>query len=199
MNTLSKLSRRQWLAQTLVAAGLPLVGADLFAAPALPSGSVYQLDFPLVDQHGQSLRWRDLRGKPVLTSMFYTSCEMVCPLIFEALRRHLDAAGAAVKAQTRVVLVSFDPERDTVEKLKASAEAHHADAQWTLARASADDVRKLAAVLGVQYRKLANGEYNHSSTMFLLDREGRIAARSAQLAQVDQKLVHALTQVASAS
>jgi protein SCO1/2 len=59
-------------------------------------------------------------------------------------------------------------------------------------------VRKLAATLGIQYRRLASGEFNHSTVIEVLDRQGRIAARSGKLGAADTTLVKALHQIASA-
>jgi protein SCO1/2 len=192
----SPISRRRCLAQLLAgAAAMPAVSAAL-AAPSLPSGSVYQLDVPLTDQHGRTLRWPELRGTPVLASMFYSSCEMVCPMIFETLQLTLREAGADVRAHTRVAMISFDPVRDTVEKLRATAQAHKVDDQWVLARADEAVTRQIAAVLGVQYRRLASGEFNHSTSILLLDAQGRIAARSGQLGKADPALLQALRRVA---
>jgi protein SCO1/2 len=57
-------------------------------------------------------------------------------------------------------------------------------ARWTLARTEAAGVRKLAAVLGVRYRALADGEFNHTSALVLLDRDGRVLARTEKLGSV---------------
>ena len=53
--------------------------------------------------------------------------------------------------------------------------------RWTLARTDERNVRSLAALLGVRYRALADGEFNHTSSLVLLDGEGRKLADSAQL------------------
>ena len=58
--------------------------APAAAATALPGASLYHLQAGLTDQHGQSLQWASLRGKPQLVSMFYTSCHYVCPLIVDS-------------------------------------------------------------------------------------------------------------------
>jgi protein SCO1/2 len=47
-------------------------------------------------------------------------------------------------------------------------------------------------VLGVQYRRLASGEFNHSSTIEMLDAQGRIAARTGMLGTVDPGMLRAL-------
>ena len=118
---------------------------------------------------------------PVLVSMFYTSCDMVCPMIFETVHATLRALPPAERAATRVLLVSFDPEHDTVPVLKKTYAQRQCNAQWTLARTDDATARKVAAVLGIQYRKLSNGEFNHSSTIELLDKQGRIVAKTGKL------------------
>ena len=45
-------------------------------------------------------------------------------------------------------------------------------------------MRAIAGVLGVRYRQLANGEFNHSSELILLDADGRILARSDKVGSV---------------
>ena len=89
-------------------------------------------------------------------------------------------------------MVSFDPARDSVAVLKQKADAHRADPRWTVARTDDASARKFAALLGVQYRRLASGEFNHSSTIELLDGEGRIAARTGTLGAVDPALLKTL-------
>ena len=193
MNTLT-LSRRDALL-LFAAAGLSLTAT---AATDLPGNSIYQYRPPLTDQNGRAFDIAALRGGPVLVSMFYSSCEMVCPMIFETIQMTLKALPAADQDRVKVLMVSFDPARDSVAVLKEKADAHHCDARWTLARTDDASARKLAALLGVQYRRLASGEFNHSSTIELLDAEGRIAARTGTLAAVDPVLLKTLRAATSA-
>lgn len=173
-------------------------GALTSAHAAAPNGSsIYALSVPLTDQNGREFRLAELRGQPVLISMFYTSCDAVCPMIFETLRLTLARLSEREGRRVRVVMVSFDPARDTVPVLKHAAVAHGADERWTLARASEADARQVAAVLGVQYRRLVSGEFNHSSEIVLLDAEGRIVQRSAMLGAVDPALQRALRTLAT--
>jgi len=91
-------------------------------------------------------------------------------------------------------MVTFDPERDTVPVLKETAVKHNCGAHWSIVRGSPADVREVAAALGVQYRRLASGEFNHSTSVLLLDSLGRIIQRSGSLGTVDPALVAALVQ-----
>jgi protein SCO1/2 len=67
----------------LACAGLWLAGLAL----ALPGDSVYQLDATLTDQLGRSVKLDAAHGQPVLVSMFYTSCQFVCPMLIDAATR----------------------------------------------------------------------------------------------------------------
>ncbi len=176
-------------------AAAPTAIATVNTAPAtvaspLPADSVYQLKLSLTDQQGRTVALDAGRGHPVLVSMFYTSCEFVCPMLVDALRDTEGHLSPAERAQTTVLLVSFDPARDTVAVLAKTAAQRELDpGHWTLARTDPASVRKLAAVLGVQYRLLANGDYNHTTALVLLDAQGRVAGRSTQLGDADPAFV----------
>jgi protein SCO1/2 len=47
-------------------------------------------------------------------------------------------------------------------------------------------VRELAALVGVKYRRVADGEIDHSATLTVLDAEGRIVAQFDQADAVDR-------------
>jgi protein SCO1/2 len=195
------ISRSSWRRRGLLfglgaVACRPLWAAT--ATPALPGDSVYQLQPALIDQDGRPFELLSLRGHAVLVSMFYSSCEAVCPMLFETIHWTLKALPAAQGESVRVLMVSFDPARDTVPVLKKTAQAHGCDSRWTLARCDDDSARQVAAALGIQYRRLASGEFNHSATIELLDKQGRIAARSGQLGSVDHPFVKAIHQASAA-
>ena len=159
-------------------------------AAALPTNSVYQLPVALTDQDGRDFRLADRRGKPMLVSMFYSSCQFVCPMLIDTLRDTESKLGAGEREQLRVLMVSIDPAHDTVAVLKQKAnERAIATPRWAMARTDAASVRKLAAVLGIQYRALADGEFNHTTALILLDAEGRIVGRSSQLGSADPAFV----------
>ena len=167
---------------------IPSFAATLNAAP-LPASSVYQLSVPFTDQRGNTSTLEDWRGKPVMITMFYSSCQFVCPRIVEALKRTEENLGPQ-RAPVPVLMVSFDPERDDVATLAAMADERRIDSKlWTLARTDARNVRKLAAMLGIQYRQLPSGEFNHSSVIILLDAEGRVVGKTSTLGEADPAFV----------
>lgn len=159
----------------------------------LPSDSLYLLDGPLLDQAGATTGLGRYRGHPTLVSMFYASCPAACPMLIADLHRIEAAVDEETRRDLRVLLVSFDPDTDTPAALSALAAERGVDtARWTLATAPPDDVRTLAAVLGISYRRLETGHYNHSAVITLLDGEGRPLARVDGLNQPADPLLAAL-------
>lgn len=167
--------------------------ASARAASPLPPDSVYQLQLSLTDQAGHAAPLAAHRGTPQLVSMFYTSCTMVCPLIIDTLKMTRKAVGSPDGRQLHVLAVSFDPARDDVPALQHYARQRQLDPSvWTLARTEPADVRQLAALLGLQYRQLPDRDFNHSSELILLDRDGRIVARSSIIGRLDPDFVAAV-------
>ena len=98
----------------------------------------------------------------------------------------------AEQTDLRVLLVSFDADRDTPEFLQRLAEKHGVDAsRWRFTAAPEPGARSLAAVLGVQYRRLPEGEFAHNAVIALLDRDGA-AVRSEGLGQPGKEIVNRL-------
>ena len=164
---------------------LLLLAGSALAVPAqlpLPKDSVYQLPLQLTDQQGNVWDWRIKRGKPQVVAMFYTSCQFTCPLIVDSGKTIEHALTPAEKTRVGLLLISIDPKRDTPAALMSVFNKRGLDsARWALASPKPADVRGVAGVLGVRYRQLADGDFNHTSGLVLLDREGRIVKRSEQV------------------
>lgn len=160
---------------------LPFAFAAAADAP-LPADSLYRLEAEFSDQQGQAFRLAGRRGQPQLVAMFYTSCQFVCPLIIDSVKGVEQALTPAERQRLDFLLVSIDPARDDTAALASVAAKRRLDpARWTLARTDESGVRKLAALLGVRYRALADGEFNHTSTLYLLDADGRKLASTGTL------------------
>jgi protein SCO1/2 len=174
---------------------LALLALRAFAGPppADPSTSLYQLKAPLTAQDGRAVNLDLYRGKPVLVTMFYAGCQATCPLIIDTLRALEHKLDAAQRQDLRVLLVTIDPEHDTAEVLAATARERRLDTRrWTLARTDETHVRRIAAALGQQYRRLPDGQYSHSTLITVLGADGQILAQSDQLGHANQKLLEAL-------
>ena len=154
-------------------------------AKPLPSDSILQLGDTFTAQDGRTFTLAERRGKPQLVAMFYSSCKFMCPLLVDSARGVDHALSPSERARMNVLFISIDPARDTPPVLAALAAKRKLDlSRWTLARTDDASVRKLAALLGVRYRKLADGDFNHTSALILLDADGRIIARTEKMGAV---------------
>lgn len=182
---------RAWMAAGLLAM---LAMRGVCAGDSDPPTSVYQLEARLTDQSGKPVRFDAYRGHPVLVTMFYASCRATCPLIIDTLRVTERAVPEQRRPDLRVLMISFDPKRDTPAALANLAKERRIDpARWTLATTDPDTVRTLAALLQVQYREMPGGEFSHSSAIVLLSPHGEILARTAELGHADPGILQALT------
>lgn len=168
---------------TLILFALP-AGIRSAVASELPADSLYQLDAQFTDHNARIFKLADRRGRPQLVALFYTSCKFVCPLIIDSVKGVDHALTPAERDGVDFLLISIDPARDDVAALALVASKRKLDAHWTLARTDERSIRKLAALLGVRYRALADGEFNHTSTLYLLDADGRKLASSSKLGTV---------------
>jgi protein SCO1/2 len=126
--------------------------------------------------------------------MFYSSCQYICPLIVESGKAVERGLAPAQRERMGVLLISMDPARYTPAALmKVVRERHIDDRRWSLASPEPDAVRGVAGVLDVRYRQLADGEFNHTSALILLDADGRIVARTEKIgSDVDPDFIAAV-------
>ncbi len=189
------------LAACALLLGVSTVATAGSSRPPLPGDSVYQLRTTLTDATGRELAWSDLRGKPRVATMFYASCRYICPLVIDSLRSVERRLSPAELGRIGFVLVSMDPERDTPESLARLMTERRLDvSHWQLMQPRADDLRALAGMLGIRYRLLADGEFNHTTSLVLLDADGRVLARTERLgAEGDPEFLAAVRKAAAVS
>jgi protein SCO1/2 len=93
--------------------GEPISGGSRFEGAAMPK--VPAPDFTLKNQDGETISMRDLRGRPVVVTFLYTSCEDTCPVQAQTIRGALDQLGEDVPA----LAIAVDPPNDTPEQARA--------------------------------------------------------------------------------
>jgi protein SCO1/2 len=175
---------------------LLLLCGSASATPPLPGDSVYQLPIQLTSQQGLQQPLSARRGRPQLVTMFYTSCSMVCPLIIDSMRLTRNALDPSLRGRIDLLAVSFDPARDDVATLRQYADKRKLDPRfWTLARVEPGQLRSLSGLLGLQYRQLPDGDFNHSSELILLDADGRMAAHTDVIGKLDPAFVATIDEV----
>lgn len=157
--------------------------ADLLAPTDI---SLFDLDATWRDQSGAELTLQQAtRGRVAVVTMLYTNCAVACPRIVADLKRIEGALSADQRKKVTFVVASMDPARDTPERLAMWAADTHLDpAGWSVLTGTDDTVRELAAVLGVRYTVLADGEIAHSNRIAVLDQEGAPVHRQFGLGDV---------------
>jgi protein SCO1 len=158
--------------------------------------SVYHLEGAFLQDGGASFTLGQLRGRPVVVAMFFASCTYACPMLLSDMAQIRAALPEQVRDRVALVLVSFDPKRDTPEALRAFRESRQLDAQWTLLTGKNDEVAELAAVLGVKFTLQADGQYAHSNVLTVLNGEGEVVHQRMGLSGGHERVVEALNDAA---
>lgn len=103
----------------------------------------------LIDSNGKSFTLASLKGRYVVLTNFFTSCDDICPLITINMRDIGDALKKAGLAKSTTVLeVTVDPKRDNVSRIKAY-KSLYADNSWTIATGNATALKNFWGWFGV--------------------------------------------------
>ena len=122
-----------------------------------------------------ALQLARMKERARLLVMFFSHCSYACPRITADLKKIEQRLSPDERARVGFVMASFDSERDVPATLKTFAATKELDlARWVLLHGDEDQVRELAAVLNVRYRRDENGDIDHSNLITLLDEKGRI-------------------------
>ena len=133
--------------------------------------------FSLTDQNGEAYALAP--GRITIVSAFYTHCTHTCPQIIEQARRALSKADLpqAVVDTIDVALVTLDPERDSVARLREVAGRLALPPSWHLLTGAADTVNRILDRYQVARVRDDSGNIGHSNIFYVIDREGRLAFR----------------------
>jgi len=135
-------------------------------------------DFTLTDQSRTSVSLSQLRGKVVALNFIYTSC--VLPQFCYRLANHFSVVQKRFErrmgAELVLLTVTFDPARDTPERLAEYAGQWKADpSAWHFLTGSVEEVRRVCRLFGVD-AFVDEGLINHSTRTVVVDRRGVVAA-----------------------
>jgi protein SCO1/2 len=134
---------------------LKLNGAFMFDTPrALPA-------FNLVDHRGEAFNAESFRGQWTLVFFGFTYCPDICPTTMAFLNRFMgELEGLPEHEDTRVLMVSVDPARDTTERLAEYVPYFNQD--FTGVTGEFLEIHRLATALNTPFRKVAGEGKNYS-------------------------------------
>jgi protein SCO1 len=84
-----------------------------FEGSILPEG-LRAPDFALKNQQGKQITMRQLRGRPVIVTFLYTTCDNTCPTQAQTAKGALDDLGRDYP----VVAIAVDPPRDDADRAR---------------------------------------------------------------------------------
>jgi protein SCO1 len=141
-------------------------------------------DFKLRNQDGRIIHLNQFRGKDLLITFIYTRCPLpnFCPLVtrnFAVIEKQL-SSDPKLKGKTHLVCVSFDPEHDTPERLKAYGEqyigsdAKRAFANWDFAVPEKPVLTEMAKFFDVGITNGPDQTITHTLSTTLVGRDGKV-------------------------
>ncbi|WP_312931732.1 SCO family protein [Pseudomonas sp.] len=129
----------------------------------------------MIDQDGQPVVLDQLKGKWSLLFFGYTYCPDICPTTLAQLRQVKRDLPPAALERLQVVLVSVDPERDTVSQLKQYL--GYFDKNFIGLRGSIADTQTLANALSIPFipadTRKPGYTVDHSGNLAVVGPDGR--------------------------
>jgi len=147
-------------------------------------GSKLDLDLTFTDTTGKEVRLTDSfrDGKPVVLTLAYFRCPMLCGLVLRGLVSSLSELKFDLGQEYRALTVSFDPRdrpEEAARKQATTLTSLHRQAKgedWPFLVGKPNVVRALAASLGFRFAwDERSGQYAHPAVVFVLTPDGRIS------------------------
>ena len=163
-----------------LAVALPIVllsagcGGNAPAEDPPLAGAAIGGPFELVDKTGKTVRWSDFDGKYRVVYFGYTYCPDVCPTTLAEATGWKQQLGLD-DDQLRIVFVSVDPERDTLEHTQGYLTNFGPDVMGLVGdQAQTEQIKRSYGVFSEKTEVEGSTEYlmNHTASVFMIDDEG---------------------------
>jgi len=164
-------------------------------------------DFRLRDQDGRPIHLSQFKGKALLITFIYTRCPSpeFCPRVtrnFAAVEKQL-MADPALYARTHLLCVSFDPEHDTPERLRAygvsymGTDTKTAFAHWQFAAPDKPVLAEMAKFFDLGMTAEVDSTITHTLSTTLIGPDGRVVRFYAGNEWTAEQLLGDVTQLAA--
>jgi protein SCO1/2 len=145
-------------------------------------GEIVPTELEFTDHTGATVRLGDfLDGeRPVILTLNYYGCPMLCGLQLNALTDTLRELDWTAGEKFRVVTISFAPDEET--ELAAAKRASHLESlgrgevDWSFLTGSQASIDRITEMLGYEYEFIEEtGEYAHPSVVMILSPNGTVS------------------------
>ena len=141
------------------------------------------LDLSFRDEHGRPVELAQyFGGKPVILTLVYYNCPMLCTQVLNGLNRSLKEIPMNIGGDFNIVTVSIDPtERPIVAEAKQAMYTGiygrpGAAAGWHFLTGQEPEIKRLANAVGFRYAYDPDSkQFAHASVIMILTPEGRIS------------------------
>ena len=173
--------------------------ASAIRGPAAAGGDPAP-DFQLLDQDQRPVTLAALRGFFVVLDFIYTACPGPCPILTSSHVTLQRSLSPELRARTRFVSISLDPQQDTPQVLRRYASARGADlATWSFLTGPPAQVADVVARYGVGTVRQSDGTINHLVITFLIDANGQVTQRYVGLEHPPEEIARDLEKLLQAS
>jgi protein SCO1/2 len=134
-------------------------------------------DITLTDHRGRDVTLASLRGQAVAITFIYTRCPLpdYCPRMLANFKEVRTRFADRLGKDLTLLVVTFDPQYDTVETLNAYARAHNADVPgWHFLTGPIAEIRRMCEAFGIEFWP-EEGLLSHTLQTAVLDRDGKLA------------------------
>lgn len=147
-------------------------------------GERVPLDLHFTDSDGKpfTLAEKLHQARPVVLTLVYYRCPMLCPLVLGGMIKSLTQTHLALGKDYDILTVSIDPNETSAmahERKRGYLQAlgrGEADPHWTFATGDGDSIHALAKAVGYEYTYDAQAkQFAHNAVLMLLSPDGKIA------------------------
>lgn len=146
-------------------------------------GELTPLEAQFTDAFGKPVRLRDVlpRTRPVLLTLVYYNCPLLCNLVINEQIRTMRELGLELGKDYEAVTVSIDPQDTPAQSLERrrrhlQSMGQPETAPWHFLTGTEENIRKLADAVGFKYAYDADTkQYVHPAVVHVLTPEGAIS------------------------
>ena len=147
-------------------------------------GETIPINVPMINSDGRQMRLSDLLadGKPLLLSLNYSNCPMLCNVQLNQLSQSFQDLKLQFGDDFRMLSISIDP-KETDQRLREMKQRYieqiprqvKAREHWTFARASEPQIKRLAEATGFSFKlDPTTGDYAHPTMLAFISPDGVI-------------------------
>lgn len=137
-----------------------------------PAARIVEAPWIWTDEQGVPSTFARWRGSTIVTTGFYGGCTLRCPMTIDKLRQ-IDETLRSHGRSAEFVLVTIDPDNDSVDRLRELKESRHLPSSWHLLRGSRQDTQAFGKFLRLNVAR-DSGHMDHEVKVAVFGAAGNL-------------------------